>query len=368
MRQYKGTNRARFSVFTDMRTGSGLFVSVGITIFAGGCVAKSVVTEIPSPPEISKTPVASEGAVPIVVSKMLEAYCQLMNDESLLDKGLMGTSRLGPLDPSYFHASDENGRERVSPGPTQRAVRDLRLVASKEGLYLGDGLFAATDHRAPSKSPVKSSGLGRISFWNGTKGARGVAFQIKNELELKSVAVEAAKAVKERPDDVFQKEMEAGRLYALAIRYERKRCLTCHAGAKLNDVAGVAAVVVGNRPPDYEFIGKSIKLPPPSSPDESMHMPIYPSSQVKADQSQLIRYPDSDRLWLEMTTSDSNDQVLDYYEKILRTNPQARVVRASPRYLRYEFGDQYFGTIGVRQTEGQTLISCTFAKQTDIKT
>jgi len=346
-----------------MRRETLFAVCCGSTLFFAGCLDQPSSSPVASPdvPDALK----EEESVPEFASKMLTSYGELMNDLALIDNGMLGTSRMGPVDAAFAHTSASKGRAPRSVLPTQQALYDLRKGAQESGTHFGDGLISvfASPGVVTTRGPKT---VGSISYWWGTTGSPGPAFNIKNEQEIRKVGADAVEAVKSAPDKVYERAIDGGKFYARAIRYEKPRCLSCHKDAKLNDVAGVAAVVIARHPSDMKPGNMGTVLPPPTSP-EGMGIASYPGATIDSGFVDYRRHERFDQLRMAMQTPDSAEKVIQYYSEQLKSKPDLRISTPDKNSVRYEFGNEFFGVILARQKGKTTSITYAVGRQTDLK-
>lgn len=280
------------------------------------------------------------GEIPKIAIEMLNAYARLMNDTAVLDQGFVGPERI-PSDPSSVH-SPRSGTattsSRTASSYSQQVIRDLRKKARKQGLNFGDGLIRAAD--------------GNLLFWRGTKGKRSPAHELRAAADLELAVKRAARFAVKNRSKTFETLLSNGRLYAKAIRFESPRCLKCHVEAKVNDIAGVAAVVIA--PPEFGSVnGRSIPQLLPKNVEAELGVGYYPGSRVLRS-PRYVQKGKTDIYRVTLKTRDDPSAIRQYYLAKLRAHPGA-IVREAGLRLNYEFGDRHYGSISVMR--GKDVIS-----------
>lgn len=279
---------------------------------------------------------------------MLDAYDVLMNDEELLEQGQMGIERLRS-DPSDLHRKQGGARQfarRASQNSSRQQIREIRDTARRQLIDLGDGLIRADS--------------GKIVFWFGTNAAPDPAHNLRAQKEIDQAAQDAAVEIRKNPDLEFRRKLTDGTFEAKAIRFGSAKCLSCHAGAKQNGVAAVAAVVyrkgiqkprdIGAKPEQSTISANSI--------EKLFGLPVYPSSSAPGN-VQIYSFPKQKSAYVNYRTKDSTDQVFSFYRRALSKVGNATIVEGSG-WLKYEFGDASFGQIRVGDHQGESSLNLTF--------
>lgn len=277
--------------------------------------------------------------IPSVPGSMLNAYGVLMNDWELLEQGQMGIERLRS-DPSDLHRKKGVEGKRV-PNPSRERIRDIRDIARKQKVELGDGLIRA--------------GSGKIVFWYGSNAAPDEAHQLRARKEVEDVASEAASAIRRHPNVEFRRKLMGGTFVAKAIRFESPKCLSCHEGAKQNGVAAIAAVVYRPLKPPIDPRAKvqENELALESVPRE-FGLNVYPSRSTTPT-AKLYETMRIKSAFVAFRTKDSAMDVMDLYRKALATKPGI-FMQQGDGWLSYEFGDSSYGRIRTSVESGETLV------------
>lgn len=237
-----------------MRMTWGFFALAGTVAVVAGCLDPSP-AELPPPPSTAERPAPK---IDPTIDAMLAAYSELMNNLELLDRGQFGIERI-PGDPAIlWHQNKQAGvgyfsnhLERTGFLPVQTKLRELRNEAKEKGGSFGDGLLGSGASPDNVSRAVYLDGKPAvpIRFWAGVVTSLSESHEIRSRKAFAKAAQRAYQAVQSNPGRDFQTEVNGGTLFARAIKFESRKCISCHPGKEVGSVAAVAAAFSGRAKP-----------------------------------------------------------------------------------------------------------------------
>lgn len=270
--------------------------------------------------------------------RMLDAYVALMNDEVLVDEGKLGIARV-PVPPGTSHS---RGPELPISTPASDMVKELRREIVKSGGQIGDGFIR-------TRPAPRGAAVGYAAIWTQFHGATNPAYELRAREAFNKATREATQQIGKNPSALFVKQIGTSTMMAKAIPFQSKTCLGCHRDAKVGDTAAIAAVVIRPSPPaQADIVRRAHAHGFDRSTERVFGLPTYPGAICPDEPS----FSGDGGVQFEgvYRTKDAPQKVVAYYEGLVRSKPDAYIsitTRSGSTFLRYEFGEVYYGSIVV---------------------
>lgn len=179
------------------------------------------------------------------LDRVLDAYQRVMNDQEVLDKGLMGSTRVISEPAAAFHGSagaklDKSLAFSISDSASQSVLRKVLAEARGLGFTVEHGIIRT------KKPPKRENGRSFFASDNGVFSFMSSSYSSKKKEEqpeeLEMLGSEALKAISSGKSPVFSKTVMNVTFRAKPIRFAGAKCASCHQGAFVGEVAAIAAV------------------------------------------------------------------------------------------------------------------------------
>lgn len=186
-----------------------------------------------------------------LAAQMGDAYEAMFNDMKLVDKGMLGISRV-PNSP-FIHTGIQEG-----PNKTQSRVIDLRAQFEEQGYDLEEGVFSnfrsvlqkvyvkPAEMKMPlnlAKLPMRIS---RVAYWlqfDRTSKSRFLPNITREHAVQDSSVLDFADATwSKAKNGAFRDKVRGYQIYAAPIKLSHSACLNCHRDSKLGDTIAVVAL------------------------------------------------------------------------------------------------------------------------------